>query len=171
VDTTSGREITRTPVRADRKDTIKLDRAAPYPEGFVARGASNLAVSLIFENADQYWGVSAGRAKKDLVAWRISNVGALDEVFRLAVTDDIKPVDLDSRGGLLVTLPHAWPQPGDPPTIGVQVWAIDVGRRMHRACAATESDLTAQQWRQFVGDYTGEEQHPTCAPTLRPDAR
>ena len=170
VDATSGREITRTPVRADRKDTIQLDRAAPYPEGFVARGASNLVVSLIFENADQYWGVSAGRAKKDLVAWRISNAGALDEVFRQTVTDDIKPVDLDSRGGLLVTLPHASPQPGVPPTIGVQLWAIDVERRMHRACAATESDLTVQQWKQFIGDYTGEEQRSTCAATLRPDA-
>ena len=171
VDTTSGREVTRTPVRADRKDTIQLDRAAPYPEGFVARGASNLVASLIFENADQYWGVSAARAKKDLVAWRISSVGALDEVFRLPITEDVKPVDLDSRGGLLVTVPHAWPRPDAPSTLGVQVWAIEVEQRMHRACAATESDLTDQQWKQFIGDYTGEEQRSTCAPTLRPDTR
>jgi WD40 repeat protein len=171
VDTTSGREITRMPVRADREDTIKLDRAAPYPERFVARGASNLVASLIFENADQYWGVSAGRAKKDLVAWRISNDGALEPVFRRTLGEDIKPVDLDARGGVLVTLPMAPPQPGVPPTVGLQVWAIDLERRIHRACAATGSDLTAQQWKQFIGDYTGEEQRPTCAPTLRPAAR
>ena len=105
------------------------------------------------------------------MAWRISNVGALDEVFRQTVTEDIKPVDLDSRGGLLVTVPHAWPQPAVPPIIGVQLWAIDVLRRMQRACAATESDLTVQQWKQFIRDYTGEEQRSTCAATLWPDTR
>jgi hypothetical protein len=80
-------------------------------------------------------------------------------------------VNLDAQGGLLVTLPMVRPQPGGLTAIGLQVWAVDLERRMRRACAATGADLTARQWKQFIGDYTGEDQRPGCAPALQPDVR
>jgi hypothetical protein len=40
IDVATGRELSRWPVRSARPDTIRLDRAAPYPERFVTRHSS-----------------------------------------------------------------------------------------------------------------------------------
>jgi hypothetical protein len=161
VNTQTGRATLRMPARDLTKDSIQLDRGSSYPEQFLADGRSGLVASIVFRNADHYWGLSADRSERRLTVWRISRDGGLTPVFEAHLSANAEPVAFVSDR-FVVTAPTFAPEAGELKDYGLMIWAADAEERLRLACHAGDGRLSEEDWTRFIGRFTGEAPRPTC---------
>jgi len=158
----SGREILRMPARDMNKDSISLDRTAPYPDAFLVDAAHDLVASVVYPNADAYWSVAAGRAEKRLTVWKLSPAGELLPLLRSPVSDEIEPVSFVGGGRFLATVPRFRPDAGEAGAYAIKIWSVGLEERLQLACAAADGNLPPLEWNRYVGNFTGEAPRATC---------